>query len=313
SPNDILEFKIEIPSLEEQKIELKELREKAVENRLISSGLQNEIRKIKKDQKEDLSLKKHNIMQHMNNVKESANKLYKLLLENEGVLNSDTIINSTTNMTVKKRFEIMIESIDDSLYYIDNITNEFNYGKGELLYVWEYFPGVMAKGPQSTEHFEIKHVWDIGTFINEIVGDYDKFITESVVENFILHNGYINISKNSFQEIYNNIIENAIRHGFTDRTKKYKIEITISCTEDSSSICFSFRNNGDPFPKGMADRYCIKGEKAGKFGNKGIGSWKVCDIVNHFGGKVIIHDLPEEEFPVIIDVILPIPYDESEN
>lgn len=314
SAKDILDFKIEIPSLKDQAIELEELREEAIENRLLSSGLKDEILKIKKEQKEDLSIKKHNIMQHMNNVKESARKLYKLLIENNGVLNSDTIINSSTNMTVKKRFEIMLESIDDSLYYIDNITNKEDYGKSEVLYIWNYFPYVVSKGIQSSENIQIEYNFDIGTFNWEArYTDLEKYTKDGIIDEIILYNGYIDISQKSFQEIYNNIVENAIRHGFTEKNKKYKIDIAISCLEDSSSICFSFRNNGNPFPKGMAERYCLKGEKAGKFGNKGIGSWKVCDLVNHFGGKVIIHDLPEEEFPVVIDVILPIPYDEPEN
>src|SRR5690606_22353909 len=110
-----------------------------------------------------------------------------------------------------------------------------------------YFPHVVSKGIQNSEKVQIKHNFDIGTFNWEArYSDYEKYISEGIINEIILINGYISISQKSFQEIYNNIIENAIRHGFTEKNKKYKIEINISCTEDSSSICFSFRNNGNP-------------------------------------------------------------------
>jgi sensor histidine kinase regulating citrate/malate metabolism len=75
----------------------------------------------------------------------------------------------------------------------------------------------------------------------------------------------------------------------------------------SDSLTIIFSNNGIPLPKGMAEAYSIRGEKAGDKANEGIGSWQVYQIVKeHFKGDIKIIDSPSEDFPVKIEIKLPI-------
>jgi sensor histidine kinase regulating citrate/malate metabolism len=104
--------------------------------------------------------------------------------------------------------------------------------------------------------------------------------------------------------MFNNIFENAVRHGFTDKTKKYKFLIEVRFDTELSKTVISFSNNGNPFPKGMAERYCLKGEKAGPNAKRGYGTWVTCEIAKHFYGKIVAHDHKGAEFPVRIDLII---------
>jgi type I restriction enzyme M protein len=75
----------------------------------------------------------------------------------------------------------------------------------------------------------------------------------------------------------------------------------------SEYLTIVFSNNGKPFPKGMSESYCIRGEKAGETANEGIGTWKVCQIVkDHFKGEIKVIDNPLDEYPVRIEIKLPI-------
>jgi sensor histidine kinase regulating citrate/malate metabolism len=60
-------------------------------------------------------------------------------------------------------------------------------------------------------------------------------------------------------------------------------------------------------PKGMAEAYSIRGEKAGDTANEGIGLWKVHQIVKeHFKGDIKVIDTPTDEYPVKIEIKLPL-------
>ena len=106
----------------------------------------------------------------------------------------------------------------------------------------------------------------------------------------------ISISKNDFEELYNNILENAINHGFVDDTKMYIFRISIAYIDDKVEIYF--QNNGKPFPKGISGKIEVKGEKAGATAGTGIGLWKVAEIAKHFDCKLEVIDEPKSDFPV---------------
>ena len=62
----------------------------------------------------------------------------------------------------------------------------------------------------------------------------------------------------------------------------------------------------------MAQSYHIKGSKAGINSGTGSGGWRVTEIAKHFGGKLEIEDLTDDEFPVRINLIVPLKIDENE-
>lgn len=273
---DLLKIKIIVPTLLEQQKEIfekeRELRFQSVAKDL---GFEKEIASLKLAQMKDLGSKKHNIMQHLNNVKASTDVLTRMMELNNGILKFDEVIDPRRGVTVEKRFLRLRESLDKVIYYVDNITNELKYDEAEIINPSKFIKECKERG-QENDLFSV-----------EIIVEYATFEGREPL---------INISKNDFEEIYNNILENAINHGFVDKNKSYVFRVTIAYIEDLLEI--NFINNGKPFPKGIAEKFYIKGEKAGVTAGTGIGLWKVAEITKHFGCVLEVFDEPSSEFPV---------------
>jgi type I restriction-modification system DNA methylase subunit len=273
---DFLNVKIFLPSLEVQGLAVKKEKEVRFQSLAKLHGFEDEIKRLKEQHRKDLGSKKHNIMQHLNNVKSSSNVLMKFLHQNGGVLTSDQIINQKAGITVLKRFQRLNESIDNVLFYVDNLTNEIEFQKPEILNAHALIKECVEKGIQPVNAFLVD------------ISDLETFEMEPL----------ITVSKIDFEEVYNNIIQNAVLHGFTDSVKKYEFRYSILIIDNKVEV--TFENNGKPFPKGMGKKeaYCTRGEKAGINANTGEGSWKVCQIAQHFGADLTIIDEPNEDFPV---------------
>lgn len=285
----LLSIVIKVPNIfEQQKTDVKLVKDAIVKAKLKELGLEEQFAQLKKEQVEDLSLKKHNIMQHLNNIQSSLDSLSIFMTQNNGILDAKSIIYPKLGTTVEKRFQRLAESLSEAIYFVDNITNEFDFKNPEYINATDIINSCIEKGIQNEQLFEISFFNDENSFINE---------EDTIVP-------LIKFSKSDFEELYNNVLENAIAHGFTDTTRKYKFLIELKYDQELNKIVISFLNDGKPFPKGMAERYQIKGEKAGATGNKGIGSWKVYEIAKHFGASINALDLPEEKFPVKIELIL---------
>lgn len=297
SKKDLFQLKIKLlPLLVDQRNSVKSVKDALLQAKLKEIGLEDELERIRKAQKDDLSIKKHNIMQHLNNVKESADLLMQLMNKNGGTLNANTVINPNLNTNVGTRFNRMIESINDTLFFVDNLTNEIVFEKSDAFDINELLKEAIEKGINKPEVFKLDYAYDDSPFIVWDGEEGHDVTIEPVIE----------ISKKAIFEIYNNILENAMRHGFTDNSKNYIFRIELLGSLESNKVQISFSNNGSPFPTGIAERYCIKGEKAGKTGNTGIGTWKVCEIVKHYGGSIEVLDLKGEDFPVKINITFPL-------
>ena len=282
SINDLLQVKIILPPLAEQVAAVKQEKEIRLHSLLKMNGYEKEIIRLKTEQRKDLGSKKHNIMQHLNNVKSSTNVLRKVLNDNGGILKADQIINPKTGVTVLKRLERLEDSVNNVLYYVENLTNEIEFGQAELLNVHTLLGHCVEKGIQNKKF---------------------SYIDDSDLESFDEQEPVILVSRRDFEELFNNILENALRHGFIEDKKEYEFRYSVVLSENGVEVLF--KNNGKKFPERMGnkDAYCTRGEKAGVNGQTGEGSWKVCQIAQHFGAELIIIDEPESDFPVGIKLI----------
>lgn len=115
----------------------------------------------------------------------------------------------------------------------------------------------------------------------------------------------IKISRKSFEELLDCVIDNAFKHGFTDDSRNdYKILIMLS--ESSERYCrIDIANNGNPISERGRKEYFVRGSFAGETGHSGIGGARVYEICENFNGKAI-EPYTIEGFPVVISVEFPI-------
>lgn len=131
-------------------------------------------------------------------------------------------------------------------------------------------------------------------------GELFKFSLK-VPEEHIIVNG----SSNMIRSIMRNIVDNAIRHGFVDKTKgDYTIEVSITQDGNGNSV-LCIKNNGVPMSELARDNYFKRGSIAGETGHSGIGGADVKDTVNAMGGEVTL-PIDENGWAVCVKILLPI-------
>jgi type I restriction enzyme M protein len=275
--SDLLDIKLKLPSLIEQKAKALGAFSAYKDSRIKESKLEDEINSIRENFNEELREKQHCIRQHLKNVVDSIAVINSFMAKQNGTININDVINPNRNVTVAQRFEAMGNSIRSLSLEIDNLTNDELYDKPELVGIRDILSQCILEFGD-TLGFSIQENFDEGAL--DEYGD---------------NNPKVSVSKRSFKELFNNIIMNASKHGFTEK-RKYLININVTIKEGKLNV--SFLNNGKPFVKGIAKQLGVKGKKAGINAGSGIGVWKVFEIAKHYGFECQIMDLPEEEFPV---------------
>lgn len=96
------------------------------------------------------------------------------------------------------------------------------------------------------------------------------------------------------QDLFNNLLENAIQHAFGDDTSANRIEIYLTrffYPEGDNSVTILFSNTGKSFPENFGfDEFVTKGFKAGPGANEGFGGWYINEIVKKLNGTLAIID-----------------------
>jgi type I restriction enzyme M protein len=114
----------------------------------------------------------------------------------------------------------------------------------------------------------------------------------------------VNIDKHYFVDVIDNIIENAITHGFKDMKKKYKIIFEIREDEDSEGkyAKIKYSNTGDRFPEGFdLNQFKILGSSAGKTAGTGQGGFYINEVIKKHGGKLDnFSNFPQVSFEIIL-------------
>lgn len=253
----------------------------------------NHFADLKKQFVDDVKTKEHNILQFLS-ASQSATLLIEYLVSNEEQISSES----------KEKFYRQINSLKKSLtsasYNIRRLSEKIDYDVKENIDINLLIKEAIIQGIDNSSEFKIDYTFHKDSFYLPLEKGVDPIYIDPI--SFI--------SRNDFFILYNNLLENAVKHGFTDKYKNYQFKIDLYCIREnifSDSMTIIFSNNGKPFPKGMSESYCVRGEKAGESANEGIGTWKVCQIVKeHFKGELKVIDNQLDEYPVKIEIKLPI-------
>jgi len=110
--------------------------------------------------------------------------------------------------------------------------------------------------------------------------------------------------------IFNNLYENAIRHGFGDKqNKKNMIEIRAEINQTQNSVKIYFCNNGKPLPNDFSiDKFKRKGYTENRLKGSGIGGSLIYDTLLSFDGNIDFEDLSNnKEVPMNTCFVITIP------
>ena len=136
--------------------------------------------------------------------------------------------------------------------------------------------------------FAEPEILDIDALLSSLVESNDSYNIRYQVDTMALKETgkkkpTVFMGKSDFLRLTNNIIGNAINHGFVDKELHYELVITLSA--ENGYYVIDFSNNGKPLPEGMdKERFGMKGVKGKDSEGQGTGGYVIKSIVEHYGG-----------------------------
>jgi type I restriction enzyme M protein len=277
---DILRIRIAFPSLDTQQSfdEQGRLYQESIESAKLAKakelGLHEVIGKMKSDYMDEVRNRKHDMKTPMAQLRNTLTLLKALAKE----LPEES----------SKKLQTYIERQKTSLDVLSEIVSHL----------------------ADEEVFSAPEALDIDAVLSSLVVTNELYTIKYQRDEMALHETgnskpVVMIGKSDFMRLVNNIVSNAVKHGFVDKTKHYEMFVTLS-VEDGFYL-IDFTNNGKPLPEGMDKaRYGMKGVKGKDSTGQGRGGSTVKSITEHYGGD---YDVFTRGFgdTILTDVIVKLP------
>lgn len=295
---DFYKLKIAVPSIEVQDEILKQDRIDAV----AQAGIK--IDEINEKFRKDVHLMKHGLGQTVFNLGNWMKMLGYARKAGNGVVDDNVEIGGL----VKVKVADIYGNIDAALKVLNRQITTFDIGdsmKEAKFSLSDFIDKYIEEHPRPHVRYEFpsqQHRYDANIpqvdvddadpnniKVIEIPGEY--VVTAGEARDFIL------FSEEALAIIFDNIVSNAVAHGFSDPDKEYVIHIDFEA--EGTSYVLSISNNGDPLPAGKdPSEVFVWGKTEGGKEHAGIGGYQVKDLMERFGGQAEIISTPDEEFTV---------------
>ena len=206
--------------------------------------------------------------------------LHSYMEKSDGCIQKDDKISKVTGLTVENLIENMLVSIKTVEKTVSDFTVVRKYTDKTKICISEFFRNYCENLSQ-------------------------KYSVPFIVETKGLDVcAKIEISRTALTDMLDNIVGNAVRHGFVkEGDNEYVISFEMEIT--NNGICrLSISNNGQPMSGRAKDIYFERGAFAGPTGHTGIGGAVVKDVCDQFNGSVFISE--SEKYPVVIVVEFPV-------
>lgn len=276
--SDVLKMEVGLPSKREQIAIFAEAKKAYTLVKAEELGLSEIIQSMKAEYINNVRNRKHDMAPYMRQLS-SGFKLINAYVEREDY-------GGIKNVLIKQ-----IHAFKQLQELVDILSDEEEFGNAEIVNI-DNFLSSLENSYYEKANFKILYDIDspaleaIGLPFHALESDNGMGNTSKVADREEL-DLWVSIGKLDLKRAVDNIISNAVQHGFVDKNRSdYCIWITLSVDTNKGSFIISFTNNGLPFPEGLTkERYGMLGEKAGKTGGNGKGGYIVKNIVEHFGGE----------------------------
>lgn len=297
SMKDMLEIPVLLPPLEQQFRFVDEALKGYQKAKIEELGFKIEnLTDSKRDTFEkNMHLRKHALEQVLNRLAPGFSSLKKCMEHNDGKLSTDMIVNSYNGDTVTRSFEKLENLVTKLELLVDRLVDEQTYGEPEEIWI-ETFLEDYEKSHNAT-NFPVRFVHKREIAENDIIFG-DEVYAQMGDE---LNSYSIRFSPKDLSQILENIITNANKYGFTDKSRN-DYEVQISLEEIKDNIIIKVANNGASLHPSMTP------EKLFTWGGgdgTGLGLWQVRNIVEHFNGTVEAK-IYDEAFSFEIRISVPI-------
>lgn len=279
--NGLFNSSLNIPSIIVQKQRIADA--KSMDKMLLEKMAEKERKFQQKEWLNEAHIRnsKHRLSNEVMPVRMAIERLQNFFKKHPDGIKLSDVIGEITKQSVNDLLEGLYCSIKNIEIEIENLTKSEQVGEPE-------------------QKLNIAH--SLNDYLDKIASKYPvPFNIEKVGFEKELN---IKISPKAFMELLDNIVGNAVRHGFIGHRNDYLLQVSIEVADDR--MCkIAIANNGEPMSERARETFFEQGSFAGPMGHTGIGGFRIYDICEKVGGEAIA-PYSKEGFPVVICVKLPL-------
>lgn len=283
--NSLLNAKIEVPGdINVQKSIYTEAKRTFLQEKAVANGLAELLDEKKNEYMNEVRMRKHDMRPYIRNMRSNYNMMVQFVKEHSSMPDFEE--------KMQERLARLLDNINNLSTMLENLSSDESFGTPENIDIKDFLNGIVARYG-SDDRFSISLKIDDASF------ERDGIDEEKYMESFF----NVSIARIDLERMVENIVSNAIKHGFTEVGKKYNLSIVLGFDSDTKMFYIDFVNDGTPMPKGM-DRvaYGLLGEKAGANAGSGQGGHIVKRITEHYKGD---YDVMCDGCVTTIKILLP--------
>ena len=243
-------------------------------------------------------MRKHALTQSASAIEATFYALNAYRERQNGTISDNERISHIKQTTVKDAFEYLSMATKDLLVKLDHIADvEYTFTKPEWINPEEFVESYIQKHENGWVNFKPVVKWAKGHNLA------DKDLTDLSGET-ILHKGEpiytMMFPRDALKQILDNIVSNAISHGFIDKSY-HNYQLRFSWETDGTALKMCVENNGAPIPSDRSTSSLLEygvSTSLNSNGHHGIGCNEIDSIMRKYDGKIELVSSPEDEFRV---------------
>jgi signal transduction histidine kinase len=244
----------------------------------------------------NIRMRKHAIAQVLNEICPALDMLQLYKDQKGGQINDTDIVSERSGMSVQEYFDFLRNSLYKMSDMVDRLADDYTEKEKGSLDLLKFLKEYTDNYACGTTCF--KFAIDCDSNLDE----YIKKLGSSLK---------VTISEESMSRVLKNIFVNAVRHGFTDESRRdYCIRIHVSrCNVEhgEEGVQISISNNGAPLSSEISsDEIYTWGVSSN---GTGIGGYEVKGIIEANGGAVNFESNPKDKSGFYVKYIIKLPID----
>ena len=254
--------------------------------------------KANEDIKKSVRMRKHALTQSMSSLQAMFNALNAYRVRKGGNMTGEEIISRVKRTTVNEAFEYLSRNIKGIMPVLEHISDvEYSFGDPEWIEPESFIGDYISKNEKGWITFNPIITWVEGSnkAKDEIIDPLTGMILFKKGEAF----SQFLFPKAALEKILDNIVSNALSHGFVKSRNDYHIK--FSWYAENKSINLLIENNGYPIPDDRDPASLLEygvSTALHSDGHNGIGCNEIDDIMQRYDGKVELISSPQEEYTV---------------
>ena len=215
------------------------------------------------------------------------------------MISNDDFISRIRKTTVGEVFDGISQKLNDMMPALDHIADiDYSFGLSEWIDQEAFINDYITKNENGWLNFMPIKDWIPGE--NTLRTDIKDPKTNRIINKKGEPIDMLFFPKRALEKVLDNIVANAMAHGFTD-TNRNDYHLKFSWEKNDFSLIIKVENNGTPIPTDRDTASLLKYGVSSSLHHdchNGIGCHEIDDIMQRYEGSVRIVSTPDEEFTV---------------